>query len=739
MTSPSNAYVINRRDFLMKCGWLSAGVTVLSSCNSIMIALPSTTDPELEDSLSWIQVLPGGKVRFYCPRMEMGQATSLGLTQVVAEELNIGPQDIECVLPDTNQTPPFKMTVGSEGIFEFFKPVSYGAARMREVLRLLAAEKSGFPTNQITEDRRGFILPDGGKLDYGALVPSEPMIVSADASEKTDEVPRQYAFRHIGEYNAIGHRWKPPEMEAIVTGQTVFSRDTTLENMLYGQVVRPPAFGAILKSADGRAAKAMSHTVSVIINTDDNFVGVVSSDPFLLSTAIDALDVQWELPENLNQEQIDAQLNVKTLRVRDDFEHTLKNSGDISKGRRAAKHRATAHYGTSFALHAAMEPRAGLAWVKEDRVEIWCGCQDPFFVQKRVAQAIGRNVGDVVVHTHRMGGGFGGRVPCQASEEAAILSAVVGYPVRVQWDRETECQNNYFQPSFSHFIDAGVTADGLLSHWQHDFVSSPIITGLVPRNIAWILDKVMADEGTARGSEPQYRVANMLVRYADIRTDVPIGAWRGLGTAPNTFAIESMMDELASTARLDPLEFRLQNLSPTSNRLARVLRRAAQMSGWHQRPLIDHGLGIACAVYKGQTAVAVVAEVKIDHAAEDVRINRIWCAQDCGLVINPSQVENQIMGNIVWGCSMALKERITITAGEVEESNFDTYEILRHDETPEMTVALIDAPEQPPVAVGESAFGPVAPAIANAVFAATGRRIRNLPISYDSLFSNGDA
>jgi isoquinoline 1-oxidoreductase subunit beta len=739
MSVPSNGHVINRRDFLMKCGWISAGVTVLSSCNSIMIALPSTTDPELEDSLSWIQVMPGGKIRFFCPRMEMGQATSLGLTQVVAEELNIGPQEIECVLPDTNQTPAFKMTVGSEGIFEFFRPVSYGAARMREVLRLLAAEKSGFPTDQITEDHRGFILPDGAKLDYGALVPSEPMIISADASEKLDKEPRQYAFKRIGEYNAIGNSWKHPELEAIVTGRAVYSRDTNLENMLYGQVVRPPAFGAKLKSANGRTAEAMSHTVSVIINMDDNFVGVVSSDPFLLSNAINALDVQWELPESLNQEQIDAQLNVKRLRANDDFEHTLKNSGDISMGRRAAKHRATVHYGTPFALHAAMEPRAGLAWVKEKRVEIWCGCQDPFFVQKRVAKAIGRNVGDVVVHTHRMGGGFGGRVPCQASEEAAILSAAVGQPVRVQWDRETECQNNYFQPGFSHFIDAGVTADGLLSHWQHDFVSSPIITGLVPRNIAWILDKMMADEGTARGSVHQYRVVNMRVRYADIRTDVPIGAWRGLGAAPNTFAIESMMDELATTARLDPLEFRLKNLPPTSNRLARVLYRVAQMSDCYQGALKDQGRGLACAVYKGQTAVAIVAEVKIDHAAKEVCINRIWCAQDCGLVINPSQVENQIMGNIVWGCSVALKERITITAGEVEESNFDTYEILRHDETPIMTVALIDAPEHPPVAVGESAFGPVAPAIANAVFAATGRRVRNLPISYDSLFSNVDA
>jgi len=481
----------------------------------------------------------------------------------------------------------------------------------------------------------------------------------------------------------------------------------------------------------------MAGVTAVVIDKKNDFVGVVTDDPFVLPQAIEAVDVRWEVPEGPSQDQVDAVLDVEKIRARDDLEHELAADGDIKAGQRAAQHRVAARYDTSFAAHAAMEPRAGVAWVKRDKVEVWCGSQDPFFVQRRVARVVAREVDDVVVHSHRMGGGFGGRIVCQASEEAARLSAAVGRPVRVQWDRETEFQGNYFHPGFSHHIDAGVTGEGTISHWQHDFVSSPIMFGPVPKNIAWVLDVVAADEGTARGSSTQYRVANRRVRFSDIRTSVPVGAWRGLGAAPNTFAIECMMDELAVAAGIDPLEFRLRNLPPESQRLANVLRQVAEIAGWGQLAQPDSGRGIACAVYKEETAVAVVAEVRLDHAARELRVAKTWCAQDCGLVVNPSQVENQVMGNMVWGCSMALKERVTFGAGAAEQRNFDGYEILRHHEAPEMMVALVDS-DAAPVGVGESAFAPVAAAIANAVFAATGRRIRRLPMSYSSVFSNAE-
>lgn len=736
---------LSRRNFLIRTGWLAAGATVLTSCSalrSVLPALPTFSSPELEDGLAWVQALPDGHIRFYCPRSEMGQGASLGLSQVVAEELNVGQSEIECVRPDTDQMAPAKMTVGSESIFSFFEPVSFGAARLREALRMLAAEKTGLAVAQIKDGRGGFVLPDGANLEYAAVVPAEPLVLSRAESRGSESSLPRYALERSGKYQAIGHRWKHHELEAIVTGKMVYSRDVALADMMFGQVVRPPAFEARLQSVDGRAAEAMTDVVSVVVDKRANFVGVVASSPFALPAAIEAIDVKWHRSKNISQDLLEARFDVKARRTRDDFEHTLTTDGDIPIGRAGAVHKAVAHYATSYAVHAQMEPRSGTAWVKNDKVEVWCGSQDPYFVQRRVAELLNRGVEDVVVHPHRVGGAFGGRVQCQASEEAARLSAAVGKPVRVQWDREAEFKNNHYQPMFSHFIDAGVTDDGRISHWDHDFVSSPIVTGMIgpllPAAAVWIADQVVTDGGTARGAVSSYRLPNHRVRFSDIRTPVPTGAWRGLGAAPNTFAIESMIDELAVTSGIDPLEFRLRNLSPKGRRLANTLREVAEIANWGRPPATDTGRGMACAVYKDLTAVAVVAEVQVDHVRREVGVVKVWCVQDCGLIINTDQVENLVMGNIVWGCSMALRERITFDSGAAEQSNFDTYDVLRNDETPEMIVKLVESVE-PPVGVGESALGPVAPAIANAVFAVTGRRVRSLPMSYDSVFPDGSS
>ncbi len=534
----------------------------------------------------------------------------------------------------------------------------------------------------------------------------------------------------------IGQSWRDPALEAIATGQLVYSRDVSLPDMLYGEIMHQPTFDAQIKSLDVLDVSSMSGVVTTVVDLENNFVGVVADNPFILPKALEAINIKWKTAPPLNHEAIMSQLDVERHREDNAFEHELLSSGDMSSAKESSKYHVAARYDTSFAAHGAIEPRSAVAWVREEKIEIYCGSQDPFFVQKLVAKAIGRNDDEVVVHSHRLGGGFGGRVRCQAAEEAAILSAAVSRPVRVQWDRETEFQNNYFQPPFSHYIDAGVTGEGDISHWEHDFVSSPIITGAVPKNIAWMVDMVVADEGTARGSLSPYEIENKKVRYSDIRTPVPIGAWRGLGAAPNTFAIESMIDELSVVASIDPLSFRLNNLPTANNKLVTVLQTVAEMASWGRSTAVNVGRGIACAVYKGETAVAIVAEIQIDHEEKGIRVNHVWCAHDSGLVINPDQVKNQIMGNIIWGCSMALKEQLNINEGAVDARNFDGYEILRHIEAPDISITLISSENTLPTGVGESAFGPVAPAIANAVFAATNRRMRRLPMDYALVFES---
>ncbi len=728
MTMTRQERTMDRREFLINSGWLAVGLTVLSACNGVLPVLPTTADPENEDGSSWVQVLPDGRVRFLCPRMEMGQGAPLGLSQIVAEELNIKQAQIECVSPATDQSPAFKMTVGSESIAIFADPVSKGAASLREHLRQRAAAKLERPVDQLADAGGGFEV-EGTFIGYGELVSAEAEVLVADHRDGAE----QYFRTRTKSRQVIGDRWRDPDIEDIVTGRTVYSRDVSLPGMLYGDVVRPPRFGATLIDASDNGARALPGVVAVLINKASNLAGVVAESPLILADALGKIEAKWQLAEAASSE---GELDVSRYRGDGDFEHSLVDRGDKSLADSVSVQTISANYATSYMAHAAMEPRAAVAQVTKNTAEVWCGCQDPYFIRGRVAALLGRNKDEVVVHPMRMGGGFGGRVLCQPAEEAALLSAHVERPVRVQWDRETEFQHNYFQPRFSHAIDAGLDDKGNIAFWRHDFVSSPIIFGLVPGSLARFLDAFVADEGTARGASMPYEAAHKRVRYSDIRTDVPTGAWRGLGAAPNTFAIESMIDELAYAARKDPLAFRLAQFGKGgkhAGHLSDVLRQVGEMSRWGRPAGANRGLGVACAVYKDQTHVAVVAEIEIDHSARQIKVIELWCAQNCGLVVNPDQVENQVLGNLVWGCSMALKEKLTVGDGVANERNFDRYDVLRHAEAPETHIRLVETEGAPPVAVGESALAPAVAAIANAAFAATGKRPRKLPIDYDSL------
>ena len=359
--SKIDAKSISRRGFLKRTGWSAVGVTVISTValplsGCVIPALPTRNDPVLEDGVAWVQALPDGRIRFFCPRMEMGQGATLGLCQIVAEELNVDQSQIDCVLPDTDQVPPFKMTVGSEGISKSFEPVSFGAALLREKLRKVAAAKEGLSEEQVKDGWGGFVLPSGTELGYGLLVSSEPIVLStSDYKASGQEVPR-YAFQRKTDFQAIGQSWKHHDLQAIVTGQAVYSRDVSVPDTLYGQVLHPPAFGAQLLGIEDRAAAAMRGVTLVVVDKTAGFIGVVAENPFVLSEAMEALDVQWEVPEDLNQDKIDADLDVEQLRARNNFEHTLASEGDISAGKGTAQYQTVARYDTSFAAHAANLP-----------------------------------------------------------------------------------------------------------------------------------------------------------------------------------------------------------------------------------------------------------------------------------------------------------------------------------------------------------------------------------------------
>lgn len=720
---------LTRRQFLARTGWVAAGSTVLTSCAWLPV-MPTWRDAEASDACLWVQALPDGSIRFFSPKSEMGQGITTGLAQIVAEELNLTTGEIDVVVPHTGQIPPAKMTVGSESIRKLFDPLSNAAALLRETLRERAAARAGVSLDEMADGRGGFIAPGGRQIGYAEIVGVGELIeADADQFARPSRPLRRYSLdcseRSCRE---VGRRRPTIDIEKIVTGREVYSRDVVVPGMLHGRVLRAPVLRGALGAVASDAARALPGVVDVIVDRGRNRVGVVAADPFVLEAAARAVQVEWSGGESRSQQQLDAELDVDRSIERDEFEHTLLDEGDVIAGAASAARRLSARYDTSFMAHAVMEPRSGIVSVTADGVEAWTASQDPWYMRSVIARTTGRSTDDVVVHNHRIGGAFGGRNLCQATEEAAWLSNVLERPVRVQWTREDEFHCNYFQPPFSHRIDAGVTEAGRISHWQHDYTAGPILTGstLIPDHLHFVVD-LLQDPGSHLNVVPAYDVPNRRIRYSDIRLPVPTGAWRGLGAAPNTTAVEAAMDELAELAGTDPIEFRLAHTSDP--RLAAVLRRVAALSNWGAAAAPGHGRGVAATYYENATYVAVVVEVVVDPVSDRVRPLRVWCAHDCGRVINPDQVEAQIEGCIIWGCSMALLERLTLDEGAIGADNFHNYPILRHDDAPEIEIALIEDPRHPPMGAGEPAIAPTPPALLNAVYAATGLRVRQLPVA----------
>jgi CO/xanthine dehydrogenase Mo-binding subunit len=714
---------LTRRELLVRSGWLSAGLTVLVSCSRLP-ALPTRDLPDADDADGWLQLLPDGRVRLYCPRSEMGQGIATGLAQVVAEELDLERERIECVQPATDGIAPTIMTVGSWSMLEFYEPTARAAARLRDALRARAAERAGVEPGGLEHRGDGFDLPGGSRLRFAELVGDGPEFVAP-----TGEPERPYLLEPGRPLHRAGRDWSPLGAEQIATGREVYSRDFVLPDMRYGAVAKPPRAGARLVAWREEVARALPDVLDVVVDHERALVGIVARTPFALSRAEAALAAEWEGGDALDQAELDARLDVDAALERGDLEHEPMSDGDLEAGRRAAARTLDARYDSPMTAHGAMEPRAAVAQVRDDGVEVWTASQDPWLIQKLVAKELGRSNSDVVVHNHRLGGAFGGRTLCQAALEAAWLSGHVREAVSVRWTREEEFAHNNVGPQFSHRIRAGVDADGRVTHWDHAMVSCPIIftSALIPESLHWLLD-FPSDPGTMRNARPPYAFANRRLRFSDVRIPIVTGAWRGLGAAPNAFAVESAMDELAALAGADPLAFRLEHVPAEQPRLRRVLERVGALSGWGEPSPPGLGRGVACAIYKDATYVAVVAEVEASRPEGPFRIRRVFCAHDCGRVVSPGQVRAQIEGNVAWGCSMALHERVVAHAGAPAAQNFDSYPVLRMSEMPEIEIDLVESAGTRPSGAGESALVPTPAAIANALYAATGSRSRRLPL-----------
>jgi isoquinoline 1-oxidoreductase beta subunit len=717
--------LILRRRFLIGAG--SAGALLLGGWVALDRVRPRAANFVLERGTGeqpapatpdlWFAVPPTGAVVFYAPKIEMGQGIHTALAQIAAEELALEVAQLDVRQADSAHgfDGAVLFTFGSSSVSALFTPLRAAAATLREMLRAEAARQFAVPLEAIVA-ARGACFPQGDParvLSYGALVA---------AKQGAWELPAQPPLlKTRAAFQVIGQPVERVEMRAKLLGTATYGYDARLPGMLYGAVARPPRYGARLAHAAPGTAAQQPGVVRVMIDQAANFAGVVADTRTRARAALSRLDLRWEGGTTVSQDEIDRMVTVggvggATIRRVGDAEGALRNRQII-----------TAEYRTPLAAHAHLEPLAALADVQAERIELWAPTQYPDSVIASIHAALGQERA-VTVHPTLLGGGFGRKAGQSAAVEAARLSAAVGRPVHVGWTREDDLRHGFFRPPTHTVLRGAVDATGQIVAIDQATASGDIL---------WAFDAIPGgdvtrallgfDPGVLIGQFLHYELPNYRVTNQQVRLPVPTGPWRGLGLYANTFALESFIDELAHAAQIDPLVFRLRHLPSTTEgqRLRRALETAAERAGWGTPTPADRARGIACSV-DVNTVVAQVAEVSIQNGA--IQVHRVTVAVDPGLVINPQGASSQAQGSIVMGLSSALHERLTVQDGMIRESNFTAYPLLTLRETPLIDVVLLESGDTP-YGLGEPVIGPVAAAVANAIFALTGQRLRALPLA----------
>jgi len=659
-----------------------------------------------DDPTLWISIDTDNTLHLQVPKVEMGQGVHTALGQIVAEELEVSWEHVRVSQGSTLTGPTDGFgTGGSTSISGLYLPLRQLTANYRSMLAAAVSEEMGVSV----------------KLSEGAFHASGKIIMTlADATRLNrewvipeDDVP----LKPDSEFKLIGTSVPRIDYLDMLTGAPRYAYDlkSPRQKTYYGSVAKPPKIGAVQKSVRTEPAKAMHGVIEVI--EDGDFVGVIGERREIAWSACDALDIVWETAETIDQDRLDIALdpNAKdsvVLKKTGDLGFVVSNSNTIK-----------AKYSTPFAATALLEPQSSFAeLIENDVLRIQTPTQFPNTTASNIAKRLGIGEDKVEVIPTYLGGGFGRRSKTESAIEAAVLAHKTGLPIHVGWRREDEFLHDRFRPPTRHIFHGLVGKNGHISGIQHLQASGDVLLSDLPAIAASVLG---SDFGATRGINIAYEIPNLELRAKRTPLPVPTASWRGLGLLANTFATESFIDELAASVGEDPLNFRIKHLPQESRiRVRNALKRVREMSEWdHKRPA-GIGLGVACCQDYG-TVVAQVAEVSVESG--DIRVLKIWAVMDCGLAINPNGAINQVEGNIVWGLGSALHEQVTFFDNKPVAQNFDKYPLLRLSETPLIEVELIQS-EQPPQGVGEPAIGPVPAAVANAVYAASGKRLRSLPL-----------
>jgi len=709
----------SRREFLKTLGWSAAGVTVFAggaAAFSPFPALPHRDDPTLADAAAWLSLRPDGHIEIVSPRAEIGQGIAVSLRQIVAEETGLALERIVAIHPRTDRLPPVRATVGSDSIKDFGSLVATAAAALALAIRLEAGKRLGVEPSSLSVVGETFRAQNGGAVSLAEIGAGPPLVLDATALDAV----RPKSFDRSARRAIVGRGLATDQMRAIVAGgEPVFADDIRLPGMAFGAVLRPPRLGARLEGAEAGEARAVPGFVA--LHVEHGFAGLIAETRGALERALPLVRASWS-GGGASQDQIESAIDIDAGLADGSLEH-VERSDSLGADERFD---VDLRLDVPMAAHAFMEPRTAVARFSDDRLDIWTGTQDVSFVRKVVAKAVGLSEAKVVVRGMRVGGGFGGKAICLVELEAARLARATGRPVKVQWTRGEEFRDGYHRPPSSHRLRARLTPDGKLDAWWHAFRSGHVIfSSAFMGPVLRFATSFVGDFGVLRGALPPYASAKTRVEFEDVRLPVHTGPWRGLGAAPNVWAIETTINALARKAGRDPIAFRLGIIDSAWPRLARVLERVAGTSAWRgRRSTPERGFGVACGVYKEMSYAAAVAEVARDGAG--FRVDHLWCAHDCGFVINPDQVRAQIEGNLVWGIGMALWERLAIEDGHIGSTSYADYDVPRYSDVPAMTIDLVDGGE-PPTGAGETAIVAGAAAVTNAITAMTGKVVTKLP------------
>jgi len=658
--------------------------------------------------LTWIEISPDNQVKIFIPKVEMGQGIHTTLAQAAADELDVPWKNVRVLNVGTGKGLDDPVgTSASNSTSSLFPVLRQAGATLRAMLLLEGAKLLGLGENDVVAED-GFVTAkqdSGKKASYGEIVAVVKEWVIPDP------LP---ALKKPADFKYIGKDIPRVDLLDKVLGKTQFGFDVRLDNMAYGAVAMPARIGATIKSASPGEAESMPGVIQVVI--DDGFVGVVAERRDLAWNALNAVQIEWSEEKVWQQADIEALVQIGNGRG-----VTVQEEGDVDSALRGEV--IEAEYFSPMVFHAHMEPQCAAADVRADGATVWASTQSAVSVRGAVANAIGIQEEKVISIPTFLGGGFGQKINSFPAVQAARLSRAAGRPVHLGYRRTEDFQNGFIRPPSRSVLKAAVSKNGLIEGMEHKQASGQVAFPFLPVFVSKVMG---ADFGAYRGAQIRYGIPNKRVQAWLADLPIKTGWWRGLGLLPNLFAIESFMDELAVSIGMDPFLFRMANLpfDETGDRMRKVLLAAREKSNWDVPAQDGRKRGLALS-YDVNTIVACVAEVSLTGKA--IRVHKLTGVTDAGFFVNPNGAAAQMEGGMNMALSSALFEETIVKDGSLTPSNFGAYKVLNNSASPEIVVELIQSGEEP-FGLGEPPLGPVAPAIANAVFTLTGQRLRRLPL-----------